>query len=531
MKTRSHIAVPLMVLSLAAASTAFAQDGDRHGDKLGKVEFPNSCTAAVQDKFLRGVAMLHSFYYSAAQKAFEEVAAEDNSCAIASWGYASILMLNPLQGIGAAPKSAQVAQAAIDKGRKMGATQRERDYLEAVAAYYGDFANRSEHERQLARAQAYEALAAKYPDDDEAQIFYALYLAATQTASDQTYSAYLKAAGILEKQFARHPDHPGVAHYLIHSYDAPPLAQRGLPAARRYAEIAPDAPHALHMPSHIFTRVGAWRDSVATNRRSATAAEKNNEPDEALHALDYMTYACLQLARDGDARKILDEARGVTGINPARATGPYALAAMPARYVVERRAWREAAKLEPTPTQYPFTEAMTHFARVLGAARSGNPASVQSDVERIAELRDQLKAARNEYWANEVEVMRLASLAWVSLAQRKGNEALDLMRQAADIEDRSEKNIVTPGRLLPARELLGDMLIELKRPAEALKEYEASQLREPNRYRGLYGAGQAAAQSGNRDKARHYFSKLIELAGSGAHRPETEKARRYLART
>ncbi|HJY88336.1 MAG TPA: hypothetical protein VKE24_15995 [Candidatus Acidoferrales bacterium] len=526
MKTRIHIAAPLIALSLAAASVAFAQ----HGDKLGKIEFPNSCSPAVREKLLRGIAMLHSFYYSASQKAFEEVATEDASCMIATWGYASILMLNPLQGIGSSPKNAQLAQAAIDKGRKIGAkTERERDYLEAVAAYYEDFANRPERARQLARAKAYESLAAKYPDDDEAQIFYALYLAATQTASDQTYSAYLKAAVILEKQFAKHPDHPGVAHYLIHSYDAPPLAARGVPAARRYADIAPDAPHALHMPSHIFTRVGAWADSAATNRRSATVAQKGNEPDEAVHAMDYMTYAYLQLARDNDARRIFDEARTLTGINPARATAPYGLAAMPARYALERGAWGEAAKLEPVPTRYPFTEAMTHFARALGGARSGDPAAAQKDVDRIVALRDELKAAKNEYWANEVQVMRLASLAWVALAQKKSNDALVLMRQAADIEDKSEKNIVTPGRLLPARELLGDMLMELKRPAEALKGYEASQQREPNRYRGLYGAGQAAAQSGNRDKARHYFSKLLELAGSGDLRPETEKARRYLA--
>jgi tetratricopeptide (TPR) repeat protein len=526
MNTRIHIAAALIALSLAAASAAFAQQGD----KLGKVDFPNSCSPAVQEKFLRGMAMLHSFYYSAAQKAFEEVAAEDNSCAIAVWGYASILMSNPLQGIGASLKSAELAQAAIDKGRKMGAkTQREREYLEAVATYYEDFANRPERARQLARAKAYEALAAQYPDDDEAQIFYALYLAGTQTASDQTYSAYLKAAAILEKQFAKHPDHPGVAHYLIHSYDAPPIAARGLPAARRYAGIAPDAPHALHMPSHIFTRVGAWADSATTNRRSADAAQRSNDPDDALHALDYMTYAYLQLARDGDARKTFEEARTMTGINPARATAYYALAAMPARYVVERGTWRDAAKLAPSPSNFPFTEAMTHFARALGAARSGDPAAAQTDIQKIGVLRDRLKVAKSDYWANEVEVMRLASVAWVVLAPTKGDEALALMRQAADIEDRSEKNIVTPGRLLPARELLGDMLMELKRPAEALTEYEASQQREPNRYRGLYGAGQAAAQSGNRDKARHYFSKLIELAGSGDLRPEMEKARRYLA--
>src|SRR3989442_6846599 len=265
MKTRIHIAAPLIALSLAEASVAFAQ----HGHKLGKIEFPNSCSPAVQEKLLRGVAMLHSFYYSAAEKAFEEVAAEDNRCAIAAWGFASILMSNPLAGQGASAKDAPRAQGAIDKGRKMGAkTERERDYLEAVAAYYDDFAGRPERARQLSRAKAYEALAAKYPDDDEAQNFFALYLAGTQLASDQTYSAWLKAAGILEKQFAKHPAHPGVAHYLIHSYDAPPIAQQGMPAARLYARLAPDAPHALHMPSHIFTRVGAWADSAATNRRS-----------------------------------------------------------------------------------------------------------------------------------------------------------------------------------------------------------------------------------------------------------------------
>ena len=519
------------VVRAAAVSLALAAACPSAGaaEQVGKVEFRNSCSPAVQEKLLRGIAMLHSFYYTATQKAFEEVAAEDHSCAIAAWGYASILMANPLQGVGARPNDAERAQDAIAKGRTMGAkTRRERDYLEAVAAYYEDFANRTEHARQLARAKAYEALAAKYPDDDEAQIFYALYLAGTQLPTDQTYSAWLKAAAILEKQFAKHPDHPGVAHYLIHSYDAPPIAQQGLPAARLYAKIAPDAPHALHMPSHIFTRVGDWADSAATNRRSADSAKMSNEPDGVLHALDYMAYAELQLARDDDARRLLDEARTVTGLSGA-AAGPYALAAMPARYAVERGDWRAAANLYPSPGKFPYTEAMTHFARALGAARSGDPAAAQKDVERIAALRDALRAANNEYWANEVEVMRLSSQAWVALAQKNADEALGLMRRAADIEDKSEKNIVTPGRLLPARELLGDMLLETKRPAEALKEYQASQVREPNRYRGLYGAGLAASQSGDAAKAKQYFSRLVEMAGSGP-RPEIASARAYLAR-
>src|SRR5215510_15694265 len=310
MNMRSHVAAPLIVLAVATASVAAGQQRDR----LGKVAFANSCSPAVQEKLLGGIAMLHSFYYSATQRAFEEVAVEDNSCAIAAWGYASILMQNPLAGVGAVPKDAPLAQGAIDRGRKMGAkTQRERDYLEAVAAYYEDFANRPERARQLARAKAYEALATKYPDDDEAQIFYALYLAGTQSQADQTYAAYLKAAGILEGQFKKYPNHPGVAHYLIHSYDAPPIASKGLDAARRYAGIAPDAPHALHMPSHIFTRVGAWTESAATNERSAAAAKRDRDLDEQLHAMDYMVYAYLQLARDADARRVLEDSATASG--------------------------------------------------------------------------------------------------------------------------------------------------------------------------------------------------------------------------
>jgi len=449
---------------------------------------------------------------------------------IAAWGFASILMSNPLAGTGASPKDAEAAQAAIDRGRKMGAkTERERDYLEAVAAYYEDFAKRPERARQVARAKAYEALAAKYPQDDEAQVFYAVYLAGTQLQTDQTYAAYLKAARILEEQFKKHPQHPGVAHYLIHSYDAPPIAKQGIPAAQRYAQIAPDAPHALHMPSHIFTRVGEWADSVATNLRSAAAANRAKEPDQAAHALDYAAYAYLQLARDSDARKLTDEVLGYKGFNTNIFTGSYAAAAMPARYALERADWRAAAALEPRPDKFPFTVAMTHLARALGAARSGNPAAAQRDLERITALGEQLKEANNAYWAGEVEVMRLSASAWVALAQGKNDAAVENMRRAADLEDKSEKHIVTPARLLPARELLGDMLLELKRPAEALKEYESSHVREPNRLRGYYGAGLAASQAGERAKAKQYFGRVVEMAGKGEPRPEVAAARAGLA--
>lgn len=360
-------------------------------------------------------------------------------------------------------------------------------------------------------------------------MFAAIYLTATQSPTDKTFASALRAAAILEAQFRKHPDHPGVAHYLIHAYDYPPIAQKGLTAARRYAEIAPSAPHALHMPSHIFTRVGAWEESAATNERSAAVAKAENEPNDQLHAMDYLVYASLQLARDGDARRVLEEAQRVTGFNPANRAGPYALAAIPARYAVERGAWKDAAQLPVHPSRFAFADAMTHFARAVGAARSGDAAAAAGDVQALTRIVAVLKAAKDAYWTTEVEVQRLGGAAWVAFAQGNREEALTLMRAAADLEDKSEKAAVSPGRIVPARELLGDVLLESGRPGEALAEYERSQGHDPNRYRSLYGAGQAAVQSGNRDKARYYFSKLVELAGSGDPRPETAQARRYLA--
>ena len=526
MKTCRTLVSSIVAVILGIFAIAEAQSKDQ----LGKVAFENSCNPAVQESFQRAVAMLHSFRYVETEKAFREVLARDPSCAIATWGIAAILMSNPLAGVGPSPQWAERAKAAIDEGRKIGArTQRERDYIDAVAEYYDDWANRPERRRQVNRALAFEALAARYPNDDEAQIFHALYLAATQSLADQSYKAYLAAAAILEKQFAKHPDHPGVAHYLIHSYDAPPIAAQGLGAARRYASIAPSAPHALHMPSHIVTRVGSWAESIATNERSAVAAKGDKDFDEQLHAMDYMVYAHLQLGRDADARRVLEEAAAVSGFTTLRFAGPYAQAAMPARYAVERADWKGAMALEPRPSQFPFTVALTHFARGLGAARSGNAAAAEKEVQELARLRDALKTAKNEYWATELEACRLGAAAWTALALGKQDEALGLMRRAADLEDKHEKHIVTPARILPARELLGEMLLELKRPAEALREFEASHVREPERFRGYFGAGQAAAQSGDTAKARRYFARLVDLAGQGSGRPEVAQARAFLA--
>jgi hypothetical protein len=513
----------------AISAAAHEEDAKRATEKIGKVNFANSCSAQTQAKVQRGVAMLHSFWWPEGERTFQEIAAEDPSCAaIAAWGFASIMMYNPFVGI-VPPNEVPRAQGAIAKGRSLGAkTEREKEYLEAVAAYWEDFGNRTERQRALARSKAYQALAAKYPKDDEAQIFNALYLVAIQERSDQTYSDSLKAAAILEKQFAKHPSHPGIAHYLIHAYDAPPIAQKGLPSAKRYASIAPDAPHALHMPAHIFTRVGAWQDSISTNRRSANVALQGKEGDDALHALDYIVYAQLQLGRDSEASKTVAEAMGISGSTP-RFIAPYALAAMPARLVVERGAWRQAAQLQPSQSKYPFAEAISYQARAIGAARMGDASAARADLEQITQRRDALRAAKNDYWATEVEVMRLSAAGWTALAENRADEALALMREAADMEDKNDKHPVTPGRLLPARELLGDMLMEVKRPAEALKEYERSQQREPDRFRGLYGAALAAEMAGDARTARRYYARLTQVAGKGEPRAELQLAQIYLS--
>src|SRR5258706_301103 len=516
----------LLALLLPVGGAVWAHDGAP--EKLGKVSFPTSCLPAVQATFQRGVALLHSFWFRESEKAFREVLVRDPECAIAGWGIASSLIGNTF-AVGPNPAQAQQAKEAIERSRATARqTERERDFIDAIAQYYDLYPARPHMQRMKALSDAFEVVARRFPADDEAQIFSAVYLTATQSLTDKSFAAALKAAAILEAQFKKHPDHPGVAHYLIHSYDFPEIAEKGMNAARRYAEIAPSAPHALHMPSHIFTRVGAWKDSAAINERSAASATETKEPHDQLHAMDYAVYAYLQLGQDDNARRVLRQAREVKDFPQSVRAGPYALAAMPARIALERGDWAEAAKLELQESNFPYTKSQTHYARAIGFARGGNAGAAEPEVRELARIVEGLKG-KDDYWMTEVEVQRLTGAAWVEFARGEREAALTLMRRAADMEDGNEKSSLTPARMLPARELLADMLLAAGRPADALAEYEKSQLREPNRYPGLYGAGQAAAQANNRDKARLYFSRLVEMAGPGVRSSDLKAVRQYLA--
>lgn len=536
MKTSATF-VAAIAAALCTIPGAFAHDGDATAlapsppEQLGKVHFPTSCDPAVEQQFDRAIALLHSFWAKDAIAGFNAVLRRAPGCAIAYWGIAVAHQQNPLTAQQPASPAAKDALAGLDKANAIGAkTQRERDYLAAIEVIYRDADKTDFRGRRLAYEKAMEALAQRYPDDPEASIFYALALQMTALLTDKTYANQLKAAAILERLAGDQPEHPGIVHYLVHAYDYPALAERGLPAARLYARIAPNHPHALHMPSHIYTRLGMWQDSIDNNRRSAAAARAEGNGQEQAHAMDYLVHAHLQMGQDAEAKRLVAEAGSIAGINPDIFIGPYGAAAMPARYVLERRAWKEAIALQPRATKFLFPDAITHFARGLGFARTGDVAAAQEEESALGKLRDQLAARNVAYWSDQVEVQRLAVAGWIALAQGDRDAALDTMRASADLEDSMEKHIVTPSPVVPARELLGDMLLESGRPAEALAAFEASAQREPNRLRGLYGAARAAALAGDREKARTYYAKLVALTEKGdGSRPELRQARAYLA--
>ena len=472
--------------------------------------------------FDRAMLYQHSFWYRASQKAFDDVLKADPECGIAYWGIALSLLLNPH----VAPPAKNLAEGAaiIAKGKNVGAkTQRERDYIDALTVMFADYDKVDHRTRILAYAKAMEQLAQRYPQDDEAQIHFALALNTSASLADKTYANQLKGAAILEPIFARQPQHPGVAHYLIHLYDYPPIAEKGLKAARLYAKIAPDASHAQHMPSHIFTRVGYWQESISSNIVSQRVAKEAGDFVGQLHAMDYMVYAYLQLGQDTKAKAVVDDMTTVTGITETYLPGPYALAISPARYAIERSDWKAAAALQVRPSPLAQVQAITYFARALGAARSGNPEVAKADVAKLGELRDKLREAKDAYWSEQVDIQQKVASAWVLYAEGKYDDALKAMSAAADAEDKTEKHPVTPGVPKPARELYGVMLLERGTPNEALAAFEATLKKEPNRLGAYVGAAKAAEKSGDSVKARAYYEKVVAIAG-GADNTRTEVA-------
>ena len=487
--------------------------------QLGTVKFENSCAAAVQPELTRGVALLHSFWFNAAAAAFTSVGEKDASCGIAWWGVAMSRWGNPFAP--ARPVTAlENGRAAIEKARAAGAkSDRERDLIEAAATLFTDFEKVAHRPRIVAYEKAMETVRKKHATDDEIAAFYALAVNQTMVPTDKSYAQQLKAAAILEELYPRLPNHPGVAHYLIHAYDHPPLAERALPAARAYAKIAPDAPHALHMPSHTFTRVGHWEDSIATNRASAEAARKAKSSGEVLHAFDYQVYAYLQTAQDAAAQKVMNEMKAALAtVNAAEQYGQvayYAEASIPARIALERSAWADAAALPTRTSNFGYIDAITHYARVIGAARTGNAAAAKEDAAALLAIHEKLAAAKDEYWAQQVKIQHTAALGWIAYAEGRKDEAVKLLHDAANQEDASDKSAVSPGPLAPAREMLGEMLLEMNQAQHALVELEAVMKKEPNRFRALYHGARAAAATGDAAKARQYYKQVVDMCPKG----------------
>ena len=536
-KTCGLAAAALAATTMTTAALAHSDDLGRAKtiEELGRVQFQTSCTPEAQAQFERALAMLHSFWFPETIKAFSAVAETDPSCAIAYWGVAISQRPNPLVG----PFDAAALKRgleAVQKGNSIGAkTERERDWLAAIEEFYKDYDSVDQVTRAKNYEKAMEALAKKYPDDVEARIFYALAL--NETFDHKSTDNLLKAIEILEPIDKQYPDHPGVTHYLIHSYDFPILADRGVAAADKYAKIAPAAPHALHMPSHIYSMVGMWDASIASNLASIAASNdyaEKSKLDGVLagvpHAYDFMEYAYLQLGQDAKAKALIADSAAIKKVVGPVLGGRMAQAAVPARYMLERQDWRGAAQLQPLGLGISPADAVTHFARAIGAARSGDLGAAQADAAKLIEIHADLEKANQSYWAGQVEIQALCAQAWIAQSQGKPEDARKFMRAAADLEDASEKHVAMENRLYPMRELLGDLLMEQGQAGEALKAYEASMKNSRERLRGFYGAAKAAEASGDKRKATTYFTELLRLTkNSDAERPEIRAAKEGLA--
>lgn len=459
-------------------------------EKLGSVKFAISCSANVQPEFERAVALLHSFAYPAAEKAFRDLTTKDPNCAMAHWGVAMTYFHQLWEPYVAATDLAR-GQAEIDQAKRLGGSERERCFIDALNLIYAKADSVPYAQRAKAYTEAMGKLAARFPDDVECQVFYALALIATASLTDKTHANEKKAAALLEPLFQKHPEHPGIPHYLIHACDNSQMANRGLAAAQAYSEIAPSAPHALHMPSHIYTRLGMWEECIASNIAARKAAIVQGDIGEELHAMDYLTYAYLQLGREAEAARVLGDLREISGLQADVFKIGYAASAMPVRYAIERRKWSEAAQLKPMTGTQQQVAAITAWARTIGSARGGNPAAARRELDHLEGAFNKLRESGDDYWATQVHVQSNEALAWIAYAEGKKDDALKLMRAAADEEDAVEKRPVTPGAIVPAREQLGDMLLESNRAPEALNEFEKALTMAPQRRGALMGQARA----------------------------------------
>src|SRR5881397_167112 len=555
---RPAVLVVTLASGLLAVRNVKSATGPEPGDlrAAGKVEFPISCASSVQSEFSRGVALLHSFFYEEARRIFTSVAERDPKCAMAQWGIA-MTWWHPIW-TPPTPDEMKAGKAAIEKAMAMNAgTDRERGFITALNVYYNTPDNSTAgavgqschgpvgpRDRVIAYEKAMRQLRDKYTNDFETQTFYAFAVLAVgyATPNDTSLSKQLEAAAILEKLWKQNANHPGVVHYLIHCYDYPQFAQRGLIAARTYDSIAPWVPHALHMPSHIFTRLGMWDESIAANKASAEAshayaAMRHRDATEAeeLHALDYMAYSYLQEAQDTEAKKIVDLAAKVRKTNPElEFSAAYALAAISTRYAFERNDWAAAANLTipnlPHWSSFPFMEALIEYGHALGRAHTGDVDGARKAIARMQELRDATKDPKFDYFKSHLDLQMQAASAWVAASEGKKSEAIEMLRRAADAEDILGKHPVSPGAFVPIREQLGSLLLEVGQPKEAQREFEAALKIYPGRFRGLYGAARAAEQSGDKENASRYYAKLAaQTAKASGSRDELNHVREFLS--
>ena len=521
------------------AFLAWSDDEHHHAlteEEIGSVHFATSCAKTTEASFNQAVAMLHSFQYEDSGQAFDAISLQDPSCAMAQWGVA----MSHYHGLwhngdmAAGREAWRKAHDIASANPKI--TAREKGYIDALGEIY-----QQDGKDEYAHAQAYEqkmgTLAAAYPNDSEAAIFHALALDVTAPKTDKTFSHQRQCGEILQPIFQKQPHHPGVAHYLIHCYDNPVLAEKGLNAARAYAKIAPASAHANHMPSHIFTRVGSWEEAIDSNKRSADLASqaerasRNGESrDQRLHALDYLEYAYLQSGQVKKAKAVLEEMNSLPSLPGITLTGNYASAAIPARYAIELAHWKEASELQARTEGTPWAQAITWMAIGVGSARSNNRERAALAEKTLATLRDNIAKLNNTYWSNQVEVQRREVAAWIAEQSGKHEDGLDMMRSAAELEESMDKDAVTPGAITPAREMVAELLLSAKRPLEAFTAYEAVLKIAPKRFNAVYGAAKAAEESGNPSVASRYFQELIQIS-VGEERPELTTARKKVAIT